>query len=127
MLVRSIIFSYSTRKPHLQDLQSTIIIITRTIPARKVPITPWRKVFEEGKYEELAEYIAIEEIQIKKKNYGVLILKIAKNSFLKEIYNILTHNDWLNLTETIFDFIQKLRSETQVFLNLNPWSIAKNG
>lgn len=67
-------------------------------------------MFEEGKYVELAEYIVIEEIQIKKKNYGVLVLKIAKNSFLKEIYNNLTYNDWLNLTETIFDFIQKLRS-----------------
>jgi hypothetical protein len=55
-------------------------------------------VFEEGKYVELAEYIAIEEIQIKKKSYGVLVLKIAKNSFLKDIYNSLTYNDWLNLT-----------------------------
>jgi hypothetical protein len=68
----------------------------------------------------------IEEVQIKKIKFGVVLLKITKNSFLQNIYSSLTYNDWLNLTETILDFTEKLRAQKQVFLNINPWSIAKN-
>jgi hypothetical protein len=74
----------------------------------------------------LAEHLIIEEIQIKKKNYGVLLLKIARNGFLKEIYSTLNHSDWLGVVETVLDFAEKLKQERQVFLNINPWSIARN-
>jgi hypothetical protein len=38
----------------------------------------------------------------------------------------MSYNDLLALIETMLSFIEKLRLEKKVFLNITPWSIARN-
>lgn len=84
-----------------------------------------RLVHSEHPYEELADHLVIEEIQIRKQNYGVLLLKIPHSGVLRVLAPALTHSDWLTLTETILALLFKLRAEKKVLLSLTPSSIAR--
>jgi hypothetical protein len=68
----------------------------------------------------------IQEVIIKKHCFGVLLLKIARKCLLQDIFSSLTYCDWLNLTETVLNFVYKLKNNKQAFLNINPWSLMRS-
>lgn len=109
MRIRPALLFNPAQQPHRQGLRPRIRTLPGTLPPRRVTLTPCRQVYHQGKYNQLAEYLIIEEIQIKKKSYGILLLKIMKNSFLQDICTTLSYNDWLSLVETILDFTEKLK------------------
>lgn len=85
-----------------------------------------RSVLESGGYEELAEALLIEEIQIRKEPFGLVVLPLHQSQFLAQLHPSLSPYDWLLLTEMLCTFAGRLRTNKQVFLNINPWSIARN-
>ena len=94
----------------MQGLRSIRIILYGKIQTRTVRIASFREVFKEGKYSQLAEALLVDEVQIKKNTFGVVLLKIPKKSLLNDIYSNLSYSDWLNLTETVLDLVQKLKN-----------------
>ena len=70
----------------------------------------FREVYKERKYSQLAEALLVDEVQIKKNNFGVILLKIPKKSLLHDIFSNLPYCEWLNLTETVLDLVQKLKN-----------------
>lgn len=94
----------------MQGLRSIRIILYGKIQTRTVRIASFREVFKEGKYSQLAEALLVDEVQIKKNTFGVVLLKILKKSLLNDIYSNLSYSDWLNLTETVLDLVQKLKN-----------------
>ena len=55
------------------------------------------------------------------------MLPFSPNQFLAQMHASLTPYDWLTLTEMLCNFAGKLKVEKQVFSNINPWSIVRNG
>lgn len=94
----------------MQGVRPIRIILNRKIQTRTVKNAWFREVFKEGKYSQLAEALLVDEVQIKKNTFGVVLLKIPKKSLLHDIYSSLSYSDWLNLTETVLDLVQKLKN-----------------